>query len=392
MLWRERSKPAFWRTLFASKIFFLLPVIATVLFSYAAGMTPGQLFTEIITSFSTLLEHTGSKYFQAIFSIRHWLDVVNLLFLGLPIFPVVAFLIFKRRDGKSPWRNSHTRLILFLAVPFTLFIMLFNTPLGLARDWDIGVTALVWRTVVVLYLAKEVAPKIRIKPSLLSAVGLLAFLLSLPWLVINHFPQYGVQRFSEIVGSRTQLSGTAYGYEILGRYYHDVEDYQNSAENYENAVLHDQQNWRRHYSVAMEYLNLKQHQPALSNLRRAYELNPREIKVLVELGLLYRTIEEYDSAIVMFRQTYQIDTTDIAYHHNLGCAFYWAGQYEAAQNIFTSILKKHPDHYSATIGLVDVMIVKEDLEEAKRLIARLESRYGRDQTTQRYWRMLTGEK
>jgi tetratricopeptide (TPR) repeat protein len=391
-LWRERGKPAFWRILFQSTISFLLAFVGTVLFSFMAGMTPGQLFIEIATSFSTLFEHTGQGFFQTIFSIRHWLDIINLLFLGLPTFPVVALLIFGPSERKGSWRERNKQLILTLAAPFTLFIMLFNTPLGLARDWDIGVTALVWRTVAVFYLAKEVAPKIRLKPSFFASVGLLAFLLSLPWFIIHRFPKHGVRRFEDIVDTRTELHGTAYGYEILGRHYHDVEDYQNSAEHYENALLHDLQNWRRHYSVAMEYLNLKQHQPALSNLRRAYELNPREIKVLVELGLLYRTMEEYDSTIVMFQQAYQIDTTDIAYHHNLGCAFYWAGQYEAAQNIFTSILEKHPNHYSTTIGLVDVMIASNNLTEAKRLIARLESRYGRNQTTQRYRRMLTGEK
>jgi len=390
--WKMRAKDPAWHVSIISLGLFVLPFIVTVLFSFIAGMTPGRLFTEITASITTLSEHTGQNYFASIFNIHHWLDVMNLLFLGLPTFPIIALLIFSGRIDKSIWYNQDPQLILILGIPFILLIMFLNTPLGLARDWDLGVTALGWRAAAIVFLAKTRAPKFRMKPSILTSVGLLAFFLSLPWLAIHHFPQLGVRRFNDILDARTALSGTAYGYEILGRYYHDVEDYQNSVRNYEKAAQYDQLNWRRHYSVAMEYLNLKDSERALKKLRKAQELKPDEVMILMELGLLYRTMGQTDSALIMFKELYQQNKTDIMHFHNLGCAYYWAGQHKAAQDVFTNILREYPDHYNATIGLVDVMLATGDSAEAELLIERLESRYGRNQTTQKYRKTLKAVK
>ncbi|MGB7054835.1 MAG: tetratricopeptide repeat protein [bacterium] len=388
ILWKSRTSMPKWRLLLFSVTLFLLPFVITMLFSAVARMTPSQLYKEIATSITTLPEHTGQNYFASIINVHHWLDILNLLFLGLPIFPIVALLVFTNGKNRAAGHSQDLQIILVLGVPFILFIMFFNTPLGLARDWDIGVTALVWRVAAIIFLAKQRAPKIRIEPSLLTSLGLLAFLISLPWLAIHHFPQLGVKRFHDILGARPALSGTAYGYEILGRYYHDTEDYRNSVKSYENASRYDPQNWRRYYSVAMEYLNLREPAPALSNLLKSHEINPNELMVLNELGMLYHNVGQDDSALMMFQQIYQQDSIEIANRHNLGCAYYWAGQYKAALDVFTGILKDYPDHFHATLGLVDVMIATGDLKQAERLIERLESRYGKNQTTQQYRKIL----
>jgi tetratricopeptide (TPR) repeat protein len=383
ILWKERIRMPIWRFVLASTTFFLLPFVLTTFFSFVAGITPGQLYTQIAASLATLSQHTGHDYMASLLTVDHWLDIVNLLFLGLPIFPIVALFVFTRRN-KVLWRDRNIQLILLLAVPFILFIVFFNTPLGLARDWDLGVTALVWRVAAIGYLAKQLAPKKHLSPLLLTSLGLLAFVLTLPWLAIHHFPQLNEKRFSDIVASRPELSGTAYGYEILGRYYHDTENYRSSAESYEEAAKYDPQNWRRYYSVAMEYLNLKESELALTNLRKSQELNPDEAMILMELGLLYRSTGKTDSALRMFKELYQQDTTDVMRFHNLGCAYYWAGQYKAAQDVFVSILNGYPDHYNATLGLIDVMLATGDLAEAERLLERLESKYGSNQLIEQY--------
>ncbi|KPK71623.1 hypothetical protein AMJ87_07020 [candidate division WOR_3 bacterium SM23_60] len=390
-LWRTRAKNRFWRVSVFSLGFFVLPFVITILFSFVAGMTPGQLFTEVAASITTFSEHTGQHYIQSVINIRHWLDIFNLLFLGLPTFLVITAFIFIWRESESFSHDQNLQLILSLGIPFILFVLFFNTPLGLARDWDLGVTAFVWRVAAVIYLATQVAPRTRIRSQLLTTVGLLVFLLSLPWFVIQHLPQLGVRRFDDILGARTELPGTAYGYEILGRYYHDTEDYRNSVKNYEKAAQHDPENWRRYYSIAMEYLNLNQPDLALDNLRKGYDINPREPATLAKLGVLYHNIAQDDSALAMFQRLYQQDTADVANRHNLGCAYFWAGQYDSAYEIFSSILKIHPYHYNATLGLIDVLIATRNFAEAEMLINHLESRHGKDRMTQKYWKKLQEE-
>jgi Tfp pilus assembly protein PilF len=371
-----------------SVVTFTLPFIFTLLFSFVAGMTPGKLFTEVMTSIATLTEHTAQGYSKSLFSIHHWLDIINLLFLGLPTFLIIAVLVFGRRKNKNIWRDHSTRLLLSLGIPFILFITLFNTPLGLARDWDLGVTALIWRVVAVIYVAQYIAPKMRIRPGLLTSIGLLTFFLSLPWLVIHHFPQYGVNRYKDLLAARTELYGTAYGYEILGRHYHDIEDYHSSLISYELAARYDPQNWRRHYSVAMENFNLRKFNAGIKALQKAHELSPQEPMILTELGMAYRSVGLNDSALSVFQRLYQQDSTAIANRHNLGCAYYWVGQYDSARTVFEDALKAHPDHYNVTFALIDVLIATEDTEQAEDLLKRMESRYGKTHMIQRYRQML----
>jgi lipoprotein NlpI len=388
VLWRTRAKTPIGRILLFSAASFTVPFFVTLLFSFVAGMTPVQLYAEVMASITTLSEHTARGYFSSLFSIHRWLDVINLLFLGLPTFLIIAVLIFGHKKNEKIWHNQSIQLLLMLGVPFILFVLFFNTPLGLARDWDLGVTALIWRVAAVVYVAQYIAPKIRIRSGLLTSIGLLTFFLSLPWLVIHHLPQYGVKRYKDLCEAKSELPGTAYGYEILGRYYHDIEDYPNSLKNYELAARYDPQNWRRHYSVAMENFNIRDFHAGIKNLQKAYELNPHEHMILTELGMAYSNVGQNDSALNMFQQLYQLDPTDIANRHNLGCAYYWTGQYDSARAVFESALEDHPDHYNVTFGLIDVLIATEDLEQAEDLLKRLESRYGRDRTIQQYWQTL----
>ena len=387
-LWRARNRTSIGRILVISIVAFTLPFIFTLLFSFVAGMTPGQLYTEVMASIATLTEHTAQGYFQSLFSIHHWLDVINLLFLGLPTFLIIAVFVFGRKKNESVWRDQPTGLLLLLGIPSILFIVLFNTPLGLARDWDLGVTALIWRVVAVVYVAQYLAPKMRLRPGLLTSVGLLTFLLALPWLVIHCFPQHGVKRYEDLLGARTELPGTAYGYEILGRHYHDIENYRNSLESYELASRYDPQNWRRHYSVAMENFNLREFNAGIKALRKAYELNPQEPMILIELGMAYHNVGQNDSALSVFQSLYHQDSIDIANRHNLGCAYYWNEQHDSARTVFENVLEDHPKHYNTTFGLIDVLIATEDFEQAEALLKRLESRYGRDRIIQQYWKTL----
>jgi Tfp pilus assembly protein PilF len=391
-LWRIRNKKLNRYLLPITLGTFMLPFAITALFSFVAGMTPGRAYAEVVASITTLSTHTGQRYFESIFHVHHWIDVINLLFFGLPTFPIIAVLIFTGRRKESIWKNQDVQLILALAIPFMAFIIFFNTPLGLPRDWDLGVTALIWRIAAVIYLARYIAPKVRIKPGFLTAIGLLSFVLTLPWFILQHLPQYGVKRFNDILNARIELAGTAYGYEILGRYYHDIKDYPNSAENYEKAAQYDPQNWRRYYSVAMEYLNLNDSKPALMNLRKAYEINPQESMILNELGMMYHETGQNDSALVMFQRMYQQDTANIKNRHNMGVAYFWAGQYDRAYEVFTGILKMHPNQYNALLGLIDVSLAEENLVEAKRLIDVLESRYGTTRTVQHYRKLLQQHK
>jgi tetratricopeptide (TPR) repeat protein len=371
---------------------FLAPFVVTILLSYTAGMTPARMCSEIMDSATTLPQHTGKDFFSAIFSIHHGLAIVNLLFLGLPIFPVIASLVFGRRKNSYLWRDEETRVLLYTGVPFVLFILLFNSPLGLARDWDLGVTALVWRVLAIIYLGAKVAPRLRIKPQFLTSIGLLGFFLSLPWLAIHRFPERSMKRYEDLLDGSPELLGAAYGYEILARHYHDMRDYGNSAKYYEKAAEYDPQNWRHYYNSAMEYLNMADHQSGLRDLRKAYEINPNEPTVLTKLGTAYRNIGAHDSALLVLKQAYKLDSNEIATRHNLGCAYYWVGQYDSAYYVFTRILNEYPDQYNAMFGLIDVMLAVGKAQEAERLVRRMESRYGRDEIVRKYLKAIASLK
>lgn len=73
-----------------------------------------------------------------------------------------------------------------------------------------------------------------------------------------------------------------------------------TSKNYDQAIAEFQElvdqnpeGWRGHYMLGMSYDRKKRKEEALHHLRKAYDLNPNELSVKLELGKSYHTLRRY---------------------------------------------------------------------------------------------------
>lgn len=155
-----------------------------------------------------LLEFGFSGY--SLFSPSHLLDIANSMLLSaLPlvlIIPVIS--ASKSKPGVFEW-------LAFLGA--VLFLFFVDPKLGMARDWDLFASA---GLVMLMSFYPTLKATLVLKPDLKTYVRsaiLVAFVINLSFVAVNHNFNKNVTRFEHILGFYDHRS--AYGYENLGAYF-----------------------------------------------------------------------------------------------------------------------------------------------------------------------------
>ena len=364
-----------------SLAFFITPMVITFILALMLGLSGREFFEQISTTLMTLKGYSGKSYFVSILSIEHLLDIINVFLLVSPILPVFLILIFIIKDIKKLFDNRAQKLLLAIALPFLGFLIFFDSPLGLARDWDIGSLCSVW-SIILLYIMvirgiSQFTTSIRSK---FFALTLIAMVLSSSWFIINHIPDFSLMRYKDLLGYRTHLKGTAYGYEILGLYYRDIkEDNVLSAQNWELASKYDPTNWRYWKNAGNAYLKMNKPLNAINCYRMACRFNTDESGIYSKLGQAFNLVGMNDSALLAYKMAYELDPLDIVIQYELGIAYYGNGFYPESILLFEKILASYPDIYDVSLNLIDALIAEQKIARAQSLLDNLESIYGQDQ-------------
>lgn len=355
-------------------VLLLMPLIATVLLGLLIGITPQTIIENVIISIGETKGHNLLGFFASMTTWSHWIDIINLFFLSMPVLVILIYLFIRlQRQRQRP--HADLRLLWLVIVPFVIFLMIFNSPLGLARDWDLGLTAMVWVVIVLYFYARWSDKKHPTRESLIS-LALLSLSLQVPWFFLHRYPDRSVERYRNILEAYPELQATAYGYEILGRYYHDEGMFKESLEAYKAATVHDPDNSRHYRNIAMECLNIGNIKGAIKNLQRAYALNPQKVTILVDLAKIYHDIGADTTALKTLQKAYSIDSVSVSSLYNLGCAYYWNAEYDTALYLFKRVLETNPQHYYTLMALTDVAIAVEDFQQATKALDIVVSYHG----------------
>jgi tetratricopeptide (TPR) repeat protein len=356
-------------------VLLLMPLIATVLLGLLIGITPQTIIENVIISIGETKGHNVLGFFTSMITWSHWMDIINLFFLSMPALPILLYLLMKMQKQTN---KAHVdfRLLWLMALPFVIFLMVFSSPLGLARDWDLGLTAMAWVVIALYFYSRGNEKKQYLSSAVLFSLALLSFSLQMPWFFLHRYPDRAVERYKDILEARPEFQATAYGYEILGRYYHDAGKFQESLDAYKAATVHDPDNYRHYRNIAMECLNIGNIKGAIENLQRAYALNPQKVTILVDLAKIYHDIGADTTALKTLQKAYSIDSVSVSSLYNLGCAYYWNAQYDTALYLFKRILETNPRHYHTLMALTDVAIALEYFQHATETLDAVVSYHG----------------
>ncbi len=147
----------------------------------------------------------------------HLLDLLNLPLLLAPV-ALAVLILYARRAVSSP------PLVFFCigTMFFSLFLLLGNTSLGLARDWDLAAPLGILLALWALHVLKT-----REERSLAPAFVLSSLLFILPWFVVSINPSTAVSRFERILDRDASLVYRDYtlsGIEALRKHAVSVKD------------------------------------------------------------------------------------------------------------------------------------------------------------------------
>ncbi len=365
---RESIRGSFWLKMISV---LLIPIIVTFLLGMRLGHPPRALIKNLLTTSLVLKEYSIKDYWVSVIDFNRWIDILNIFFLNLPTGLVFATLIVQGKSGKGLFNDRYLKFLLFNGLTFFIFLIFFDSHLGLARDWDIASLGIIWLVIFIMVAGLRSIKNLPNWRSILTPIVLLSLILSTPWLIINHLSRPSLIRYQDLLRARPGLKGTAWGYEILALHYKSQNDSYLAALNYEAAARHSPKNWRHWYNAGVAYLKIKDLENALIDLRIARRLNPREPDIFTNLGCVFLELKMVDSTLTAFKMAYTLDSLKIPYMNNLGLAYYWNGLYDEAKAMFERILLVQPFQYNASLGLVDVLIAQNELKQAELILNKL---------------------
>ena len=167
-----------------------------------------------------------------------------------------------------------------------------------------------------------------------------------------------------------------------------VKDYKKAEEYFEYVDQHYKKDYLYGYNAyARAYFKKREFDYSYSKLKRAYQINNRDIDTLNNTGYFFAKIPEHyysriqndaiktfapkdtyevsqvDMAIMMYNRVLAIDPKNITAMFGIGNAYLYLGQYLKSRQYFENILKVDPNSWVGYAGLLNLFIERDNLPE-----------------------------
>jgi len=207
------------------------------------ALTVGSVVVAIAAGFTRIGDHylplRGGEWFYGMFSLPHFIDILNELLMLMPVVPLFAVMVWVNRSlarraeagvdksgggGATGWfaMKAEWHFSVLLLVPCFLYLFLFKPEIGMARDWDLFTMALLGLVPLALLILNRFFRTTKMQsPAASFTVPAVAIcmVLSAFWVGINASPTRSAERFERILAyDKTHAS---YAYENLAIFYHD---------------------------------------------------------------------------------------------------------------------------------------------------------------------------
>jgi Flp pilus assembly protein TadD len=303
-----------------------------------------------------------------IISIRHIVDILNLIILLSPLF--LAFLIFNLARLKKVFSNGEFFYLALISVTGFTFVAIIDPKLGMARDWDLFSTVLIAPTVLLIMLISARQLESIKKMTLPMTIFLLAYCLpflsvntsqkpsidfakhlitldkniSMPGLITlrdyykknvdttradsldNLYPIYypNQTRMLETMAALnsrnidearrifTMVKPDRFSsqyHELLHHLYRESGNYVKSLEEINKALQLQSYNSEYYRNRAIVYGHMRQYEKSLDDFRTAYQFNSKDKFTVESMAFIYLNMRRLDSAYYYGKKLIAIDST-----------------------------------------------------------------------------------
>ncbi|MCZ6765396.1 MAG: hypothetical protein O7D32_00550 [bacterium] len=335
----------------------LAPALAYVVASRlrGGGAVPRQV--TIIVLVLTVLATVGARSSQlgrfflpavstpdvpGVFSVAHMVDVVNELFLLLPMIPFIVAVSFVGRGvrGDAAPGAKHTGFVVLLLAPFALFLFFFNPELGMARDWDLY--AMLTLPLIFLFVmsaergmkvwnAGEHLRRVMLPAAATGAVALLA------WVGINASEARTINRIRAILSYDT--ANATYLYESIAMHYRR-DDRINAAIGTMNEAFEFSGDPMYLYNSSLMSLGEGDTLTAVDGFRQCLEIREGFPQARINLAIQLYNLGEWEELMRVCTDGVRLEPQNPYYHYYFGLYYEESGESELARNRFMFCLRQ----------------------------------------------------
>ncbi len=113
------------------------------------------------------------------------------------------------------------------------------------------------------------------------------------------------------------------------------------------------------------------HDQALDFLLAAHRVEPSSVEVNNNLGNVYLNKEMFDDSITHYRRAIQQRPNDTLMRYNLALAYIGSRRFSEAQSALNEVIKIDASYWPAYQKLGEVLIAKEEQDDARRILRQL---------------------
>jgi tetratricopeptide (TPR) repeat protein len=300
-----------------------------------------------------------------LFSARHIIDYINLIFVLMPGFLMAMTLALA---GNFNLRQSRPRIMFLLLASITSLGLIFviDPRLGMARDWDLLAFAAIPLTLLIIdlclfYNKRAASGRMAVKMMVLigmftlisRAVSMIDPGAALPLLANNMRNDW--IKYSNVVYSLKQYVEWGGDRELA------------------NPIIREhQEKFRRLTSMkALEDFKAGNYEDAARGFELEIEFNPQRAFPYGYLAMCRMQAGLYDSAIVLLEIAHGLDNYNLGVIDELGSCYAVKGKFEKAKKYFTTALSLEKDHIPALAKLTTLYMSAGDLEKSSEYYRRL---------------------
>jgi tetratricopeptide (TPR) repeat protein len=292
------------------------------------------------------------------------------------------------------------QFLLILALGQLLFNFIINPGLGAPRDWDLFASAGLGYTVLALFLFTPLSPDSKLNHLKLN-LTVVAFLFTLPWILINASPDKSVARFKNVLDLDPKKSRN--GHFILAGYFDRAGKPEETIEEnrrikkifpeldlYQQGMMHLAKNdtaqayqyFTRSLQVAPDfaeahaglgwyYLIRGDLKKSESEYERALQLKPDYPIAYSDLGDVYMKESKFKDAEKMYRRALKLKVDDPRIYNNLGILYVQLGDLNKAASFYREAISVKKDFVQSYYGLAFIYVQQGKYEEALSQLDRL---------------------
>lgn len=301
-----------------------------------------------------------------LFSIRHLLDMINLLFLFVPGLLLFLLIFINNKDDNKRLSNYLEYIAFTLNYLFiTAFII--DPKLGTANDWDLfayfGTTLVVFTSFIVAsYIQSDISYK--------------KYLILLPILsLFSLVPRVAAQTSQDsalkvaIYYQNLDQKKNRHLFQAISEYAQENNMYDLKKDNYTRyKQVYPETDY---LNYGKELVDQKKYREAIQQFHRTLKINPIYHACYYNIGLCYKYMNIIDSAFYYFDLSIAINEYNELAYYEKGNIYLIRGDLEKALEEYQKCIKVRPDFFLVLINTAAVYDELKEFDKAKEILLKI---------------------